>query len=1160
MDEHLDIFFSNRLEVLYQQLKAALFTPSANPFMKRLIVVYGPAMKSWLTLKMAQDPDLSVAFGLEFVTLSQAFDKLLSLTSNGLSKRVPTLLELQIGIDHLLRETFTHFYRLEDAEQKEWFPLLHYLKVDQTEFFHGRPLRLSKKTERRLVALSHQLGKLFQRYGRYAGTMVNDWEQHPLTPGWQPRLWNLLFGEFSPFGWTYPAHLLTLPIHPPSSLTALHFFSISFITSCEFAFLRNLTAYFPVYYYLISPCAMFWSDIRSDREAARLQSFWQKKIGAESPQIEQLEEFLAERNPLLANFGRLGREMALQIEKSEAQTHACYVMSAETLNANPEYSEESDFQFETTHPSFSLLQAIQEDLLLMRIPIEADEPCSIDDPIGSIQLHIAPNYQREIEILSNQLIQLITADPTLSPTDILVMAPNIDAYVPYIQNIFNLKNSPLDCQILDIGPRWQTEPAQGLHLLITLAESRWEATHLIALFNHLPFLRKHQLPSEDADIIKEWIDQANIRWGDDTLHRDELMLERHCSGGMADDSAIGTWEHGLNRLLQSLTQIESNFMAEQNFVGIEFTKAELLGKWIGLLHSLRDDLRPLSDKTLMSMNDWIHYIQCLIENYFQPQHHNPESEEAYLHFSSLLDSLKASAAKAENSLFSFVSVKAYLMDMEEQGLIYRENHLQAIRFCSLIPLRSIPAKVIALIGMDEHNFPRQEEQSALNLMNKRSDTDYCPTSNDFDRYLFLEAIHSAQKHLLLSYSCTRENDSKELSPSLIVQELVAYLDQGYKISGKKFSDTFIFRHPFDSFNPCYFTQGALLHNYSNKDFLAAQASAQKQKAPPYAFITHFPAPVFPVEQTKNAQVNLKQLIAAARNPIKFYLNKVLEIYLQNAEERSIKVDEEFILSPLNQHILMKSSIQHSLKCVVDAVEPKGMLPPGLFKDVALNKLNNNIEELQSALSKHGIDKNTCCQLRFCPACTEPEKGEGALWLFPAPTITMHDGSKTTIIGLVEHAAPEGLFRHKAGTLSDIWEAWPDYLLYCSAAKLRPDLFTPSLIFTQNRTASVKPPSITDPEESLKKLIQYYQLCLNQISPLVSSWIPFILKKDAQGLQKKMRNLFDDSFGQFHDPYLKWCFNPSRLPDADSLIEDWHPYAESLCGIYHHRGSEIIEEG
>ena len=42
----------------------ALFGPTTTPLMRRLVVVYGPAMKTWLMLRMAQDPELNVAKGL----------------------------------------------------------------------------------------------------------------------------------------------------------------------------------------------------------------------------------------------------------------------------------------------------------------------------------------------------------------------------------------------------------------------------------------------------------------------------------------------------------------------------------------------------------------------------------------------------------------------------------------------------------------------------------------------------------------------------------------------------------------------------------------------------------------------------------------------------------------------------------------------------------------------------------------------------------------------------------------------------------------------------------------------------------------------------------------------------------------------------------------
>ena len=75
MTQEFKFFFSNDLNFLYENLKSNLFHPSPHPFLRRLIIVYGPAMKSWLTMQMAQDPDLGIATGIEIIYLNEAFEK-----------------------------------------------------------------------------------------------------------------------------------------------------------------------------------------------------------------------------------------------------------------------------------------------------------------------------------------------------------------------------------------------------------------------------------------------------------------------------------------------------------------------------------------------------------------------------------------------------------------------------------------------------------------------------------------------------------------------------------------------------------------------------------------------------------------------------------------------------------------------------------------------------------------------------------------------------------------------------------------------------------------------------------------------------------------------------------------------------------------------------
>lgn len=427
MQSNLEIYFSNRLDVLYEMLKRELFFLSTPPMMRRLIVVYGPAMKTWLMLKMAQDPELDVAAGFEVIYLSQAFEHLLKLSSCASGGHLPSHLELSLAIEKECMDALQNFRNLERGEQSDWQPLIEYLKLG-TESLEPK-LLLSRKAEKRLISLSEQLARLFQDYGRFALKMAASWEL-PDCPGWQPRLWRRLFKEG--MKWTYPAREL-LKNGSPRDFT-LHFFSISFITGSEFEYLARLSLNIPVRYYLLSPCAVFWSDIRSDRESAYLQHYWQKKLKTNSPQIQTLEEQLLDRNPLLANFGRMGREMACQIEESQADVKAAYMLPECVKELDGDLFQQDDLILEESSAPLSLLHAVQADLLMMRNPEGA--PLVPVDDAQSIQLHIAPSRRREVEILYHNLLKLIQEDSGLTPGNIIVMAPKLGTCPFYPKHIW----------------------------------------------------------------------------------------------------------------------------------------------------------------------------------------------------------------------------------------------------------------------------------------------------------------------------------------------------------------------------------------------------------------------------------------------------------------------------------------------------------------------------------------------------------------------------------------------------------------------------------------------------------------------------------------------------------------------------------------------------
>lgn len=1157
MAEQFEVFYSNRLEILYQNLKKSLFGSVSYPLARRLIIVYGPAMKNWLMLRMAQDEELSVATGLEFVYLNQTFDTLLHLFQAH-PLHIPNELEIALAIEKELKYFIYHFHELEEKDQSLWLPILSYLKIEKNSLSHF--FCLTRKMEKRLIGLSQLLAQHFRDYGRYAPSLMQQWETSTLT-GWQQQLWQRLFN--GSLEWSYPCREFKRDLIVPPHYE-IHFFSISFINRSEFEFLGYLARQTPVYYYALSPCAVFWSDIRSDKEASHLQMYWQQRLGKESSRVLQLEELLQDRNPLLANFGRLGREMAVCIEEQMAQCHSLYVLPSHVQELDPDFALYDDLHLEETHAPLTLLHAIQADMLLMRNPQELS-PIELK-PDDSIQMHIAPTLQREVQILYHNVLKLIEKEQgNLQPCDIIVMAPTIADYTPYIQTIFGSPESQLDFQILDLGMHIQNEMVQGFLQLLALSESRWDVTHLLQLFGHRALQRRFHLSQSDYYTIRDWIEKAGIRWGDDLQHRNELLERHHCQNRMIEQTGIGTWDYGLTRLLTGLTTNMSSSSLELDTLPcdhIDFSQGDLLGQWIRLLHALRDDLAPLHDRSQMTLSDWTDYLVCLLDHYFQPDLNDEQSIEDYEDLKDQFERLRAASKSFKETTYSFQTVKMHLQNlMKHKGIVYRENQVQTVRFCSMMPLRSIPAKVVALLGMQEGGFPRPTHSSSLNLMLGQELAHYCPSATDLDRYLFLESLHSASDYLLISYQGYNYKEAKEYHPSLVIEELFSYLDKFYTLEGKKPSDTCTYLHPFDSFHESYFQSDSRLPNYSLRDYRAAQVYYKTDKQAPHRFIQEFILTVEPelAQTDKSLIIELKHLLAAVRNPIKFHLNQALDIYIEKEEDRQIKNDEEFSLSALDKYVLKQSALKEPIRAVLNRAEKEGKMPFGLFKEVASRHLKEEADELQQRLQKHQLSRNDLFQIEFCSNCTKPIQFEPDYWLIPAPSLTYENGRTIQIVGKLPYVTTKGLIVLSRGSLTETWKAWPQFLLYLYATSWHPDKLDHQLIMTH--AAQPKAPFFDDPFPYLKQLIDYYHVCLKTFSPLMPDWIPAILKGDINELQEKMQQTFSVGFGEYPHHDLRWILHKDYLPNSQQIIEKWQEQAEFLLAdLVHHWHPNKVSNG
>lgn len=1120
MDDLTTIFLSNRVENLYEELRDRLFDPSLPIFHRRQIIVPSPAMKTWLTFRLANDPRVGIAAGIQFSYLDSAVRALGQEMGTDVH-RLPSRLEISIALETEIRILIEESASIHDPI---WAPLWNYLQIDPST-----PKLAKIKAKRRLVGLTDHLAHLFRHYGLYAGKMLQEWRSS--APNWQAALWQRIYRRRE---WIEENSYVRQILHSAATLQnggsnrQIHLFAMSFLPKLYCHFFESLSHHLPLYFYIFSPCQEFWTDLRSDREIKSLQKRM-KHRGSTSREVRELEGYLFDSNRLLANLGRVGREYAFCLQERDLMTCEMYQLPEST--------------------SLTLLELVQSDILAMRNP-DSEGPLECQNDC-SIQVHVAHSIFREVEILYDRLLHLILKsaeeeDPIL-PSDVIVMAPDILNYAAAIKNIFQSPESKLEIHMMDMEIGSQSIFVQGFLALLELAASRWESSALFQLVDHPAFQRKMKFSSEDAQTLREWVQATKVFWGVDPQHRDVLLKNAHCVRDIQQQSDAGTWEYGFHRLLSGLVMTFPDEAISQQYqldslplAGVETTQSELIGKFFEMIRSLKSDLQPLIDGTQLPLSDWGAYLSSLLNAYFEPDPEKRSDKDDHAFLEKSFDKIGSAAKASEEALFDFITVRYHLNKLFQEELTsFQENCAQAIRFCAMLPMRAIPAKVIVLLGMQEGAFPRAENNKSLNLMNLIPGHDYCPTRTDFDRYLFLEALLSARKYFLVSYQ--GYEGSNEQSPSLLVTELLSYLSKSSGLSQELLEERIFYRHPALPFDGRYFDPEELrLKSYSWNHYQNAVAYHHQPKYPSHRFLLKTkPREVDLLDQER--VVDLKFLSLAARNPVKLHLQESMGIYLP--DDANEELDEPFVLSALDRWNLRKKALSIPVEKLCYWADRNGILPSGHLRSLALAQIHSDVSQQNEYLEALQIAPQKIFSIEFVLNCRIPQQIDEALWQLPPIQIPVPDQPPFYLIGKLDRATPSGWLSLNDRSVKNMIKEWPSYLAYCLAIpSIEPAAEKELLFLKDGKTFQLN----QSPENLLLHWIRHAFLCLETCAPLMPEWIKDLCSdKSSSLMENDLRKTLTDKHQPIHSPHLKWILDGDEPIYAQEFFEHWIPYAKEL---------------
>jgi exodeoxyribonuclease V gamma subunit len=493
-------------------------------------------------------------------------------------------------------------------------------------------------------------------------------------------------------------------------------------------------------------------------------------------------------------------------------------------------------------------------------------------------VHACHGPARQVDVLREVLLGLLEDDPTLEPRDELVMCPDVETYAPLIAAGFGLGDvvggdgHPAHQLRVRLADRAldRTNPLLAVATrLLDLAGGRAGVGDVLDLAHLEPVRRRFGLRDDDLQLVADWTREAGIRWGFDAEHRADFGL---------DGYVANTWQFGLDRLLAGVamsgdagTWLDKTLPLDDVGSG----EVDLVGRLTELVTRLRD----VTDR-LVGAHPLEHWLAALHQGVAAltavPSDDTWQTGQLQRELGRL-----AQAATTGGDVLRLPDVRAMLAD-RLAGRPTRANfRTGTLTVATLVPMRSVPHRVVALLGLDDGVFPRigvtdGDDVLARDPMTGERD----PRSED--RQLFLDAILAATETLVVTYTGANEYSGQPRPPASPLGELLDALDATAACAdGTSVKDAVVVRHPLQPFDPRNVRPDALVPGRPfsfDRSALAGALAASGTRTPPSPLLTG-PLPPGPTDD-----VSLEDLLAFWRSPVRGFFRDRLDLALPREEE------------------------------------------------------------------------------------------------------------------------------------------------------------------------------------------------------------------------------------------------------------------------------------
>ncbi|MFZ5561092.1 MAG: exodeoxyribonuclease V subunit gamma [Pseudomonadota bacterium] len=917
--------------------------------------------------------------------------------------------------------------------------------------------------------LAWRVADVFDQYLVYRPDWMLGWEKQRrfglgADEAWQAALWRRIAGRDAPHRARRMQDFLRRAEagEVPGLPARLGIFGVSSLPPFVWELLATLGKRIEVDVFLLNPSQEYWGQL---------------KRGESGEDV----------HPLLAALGQQGRDFIGTVVASGAH---------EPVGAAAFVAPAQD----------SLLAALQNDLLMQRVR-RPDERIAVRDDDDSLQIHACHSALREMEVLHDRLLMLFERRPDIGPEDVLVMCSDIRRYAPLADAVFGTRATPaaIPYTIADRPLEVEQPLLRRFTELLALPGSRFEAERVLGLLEEPALRARFELEAGDLPLIRRWCEELQLRWGRDADDRR--------GRGLPDDVPL-SWREALSRLLTGFALPVALAPGHDRRFGAiapadlvySVAQAQVMTRLVAFVESLLSWERRLS--TPRPLARWADTLDELVAAFFAAA---PEGRDALLCVHEVIAELRAQAALAEDATPQEFAVLCSWLKRELSGLESRQGFLHgAVTICAMVPMRSLPFKVIAVLGLDDGLFPRQQKPWAFDLMaayplpgdrSRRLD----------DRYLFLETLMAARDVLYLSHVGASDIDGSLRAPSPVLMEFVDQVRRTVAVkSPQEFQRRFVTRHALQPFSPRYFSGDARLFSFEPRMAAASRVVSRERGGKPA--LATFSAPL-PAPDPGLLAVTLPRLERFLSHPQRFFLRERLGLQLPLAAS-ALCADEPVALASTRA---LRRRLYEAPGLDAACLRAEGLLPAGAWGERLWQEEAGLLRKLRAR--RDGLDTPALPPLEF-------------EWQW----------EDVSLSGLLGDLTPVGIVR-----VSLEQAVYPGDLLRLRLSHLLLCLLQPAGVERRSRLLGLQQNFTLEPEEepaaALADLLAAYREGLCQPLPLFRRASPAFVA--SQGDFAKARRAYagnDHSSGDAEDAWVRMLWR-----DADPCDARFAHWAELLYG-------------